>query len=148
MIEFKPVKFQKILVAMDDSVDSMNAFNYAVNRAKTDGAELAIVSVLELNQINVYEALSKDYIAKKRAEVELSVKEWEKAAEDFGVQKVIYFIDEGTPGETIIKKTLPAYKPDLLVCGSQTKRRVENIFIGSQAAYMASKATCSVYVAR
>ncbi|KGO31953.1 hypothetical protein Q757_03975 [Oenococcus alcoholitolerans] len=55
-------KFKKILVGVDDSPDAILAFEYAISRAKEDDAELTIVSVLEDEDFNVYQALSKDYV--------------------------------------------------------------------------------------
>lgn len=56
------MKFSRILVGVDDSQDALLAFKYAVDQAKQNQAELIIVSVLENEEMNVYEALSKDYV--------------------------------------------------------------------------------------
>jgi Universal stress protein family. len=55
-------KFNKILVGVDDAPDARAAFDYAVDKAKREAPEIGIVSILESNDINVYQALDKDYI--------------------------------------------------------------------------------------
>ncbi|KRO10480.1 hypothetical protein IV64_GL002789 [Lactiplantibacillus xiangfangensis] len=142
-----PKEFKHILVGVDDSDDAQMAFRYAINRAKTDGAKLTIVSILEQQNMNVYEAMSKDFIHGQRKDLEEHVVEYQKLAQEFGVKDVNVVVDEGDPGETIVKDIIPAIKPDLLVIGSVSKQGVRKYF-GSQAAYMAKNAPISVLVIR
>ncbi|WP_300560049.1 universal stress protein, partial [Companilactobacillus sp.] len=110
--------FKRILVGVDDSEDSLLALKYAIHTAKEDDSELIIASILEDNTMNVYEALSKDYIHGERKDLEKHVLQYKKLAEDAGVNNVSAVVDEGAPGETIIKSVIPAFNPDLLVIGS------------------------------
>ncbi|CAJ1229521.1 MULTISPECIES: universal stress protein [Lactiplantibacillus] len=147
MSDMSPKEFKHILVGVDDSDDAQMAFRYAINRAKTDGAKLTIVSILEQQNMNVYEAMSKDFIHGQRKDLEEHVVEYQKLAQEFGVKDVNVVVDEGDPGETIVKDIIPAIKPDLLVIGSVSKQGVRKYF-GSQAAYMAKNAPISVLVIR
>lgn len=147
MSTMSPKSFKHILVGVDDSDDAQLAFRYAINRAKTDGAKLTIVSILEQDNINVYEAMSKDFIHGQRKDLEEHVLQYQKLAEQFGVKEVNTVVDEGDPGETIVKDIIPALKPDLLVIGSVSKQGLRKYF-GSQAAYMAKHAPISVLVIR
>ncbi|WP_318765394.1 universal stress protein [Lactiplantibacillus carotarum] len=147
MSNMSPKEFKHILVGVDDSDDAQLAFRYAINRAKTDGAKLTIVSILEQDNMNVYEAMSKDFVHGQRKDLEDHVLQYQKLAEQFGVQDVNVIVDEGDPGETIVKDIIPAIKPDLLVIGSVSKQGVRKYF-GSQAAYMAKHAPISVLVIR
>ncbi|MFB9768604.1 universal stress protein [Lactiplantibacillus modestisalitolerans] len=147
MATMSPKEFKHILVGVDDSEDAQLAFRYAINRAKADGAKLTIVSILEQDNMNVYEAMSKDYVHGKRADLEAHVLKYKALAERYGVQDVNVVVDEGDPGETIVKDIIPALKPDLLVIGSVSKQGVRKYF-GSQAAYMAKHASISVLVIR
>ena len=83
-----PKRFSKILVGVDDSPDAQLAFRFAMNRAKQDNAELDIVSILEQDDINIYQALNKDYILDKRDELEKHLQGYRKIAEEFGIRKV------------------------------------------------------------
>ncbi|MTV82773.1 universal stress protein [Secundilactobacillus folii] len=147
MSELDPKKFKHILVGVDDSPDAQLAFRYAMNRAKTDEAELTITSILESDEMNVYQALSKDFVHGKRDELEKHILDYRDLAMRFGIKKVNAIISEGDPGETIIKEIIPEVKPDLLVIGSLAKKGLRKRF-GSQAAYMAKYSPISVLVVR
>ncbi|MCI1552966.1 MAG: universal stress protein [Levilactobacillus sp.] len=139
--------FKRILVGVDDSADALLAFDYAIHQAKRDQAELIIVSVLEHDDMNVYQALDSDYVHGERDELRDHVKSYQKQAQDAGVTDVKLVIAEGEPGETIVRDVIPHVQPDLLVIGSIAKKGVSRYF-GSQAAYMAKYAPISVMVVR
>ncbi len=126
--EFDPKQVHRILVGVDDSPDAQLAFRYAMNRAKQDEAELYICSILESDEMSVYQILSKDYVHGKREDLEAHLNDYRKLAEDFGVKTVKTVIAEGDPGETIVKKVIPAVSPDLLVIGSLSKEGVKKVF--------------------
>lgn len=142
--------FDKILVGVDDAPDARMAFDYAVDKAKRDGSELGIVSILETSDINVYQALSKDFVHGSRDELDERLNEYIQAAVDYGVdpKKITKIIDEGSkPAERIINHVLPAFHADLLVIGSVSKENSRKL-VGSQAAYMAKNAGISVTIVR
>ncbi|MCK8624572.1 universal stress protein [Apilactobacillus xinyiensis] len=139
--------FKKILVAVDDSDDAILAFKYAIERAKKDNASLTIVSVLEDEDMNIYQALTKDYIHGERSELEQHVLDYQKQAQAAGVKDVNVIVSEGVAGETIVKDVIPHVDPDLLIIGSESKKGIAKHF-GSQAAYMAKYAPISVMVIR
>ncbi|AMV63321.1 Universal stress protein family [Pediococcus damnosus] len=144
---FDPKHFSKILVGVDDSPDAQLAFRFAMNRAKQDNAELDIVSILEEDEINIYQALNKDYIQNKRDDLEKHLQGYRKVAEEFGIKKVETYTAEGDAGETIVKDVIPHVEPDLLVIGSSSRSGVARYF-GSQASYMAKYSPVSVLVIR
>ncbi|MFD1671062.1 universal stress protein [Agrilactobacillus yilanensis] len=139
--------FNKILVGVDDSEDAQLAFRYALNRAKVDKAHLVICSILEPDEINVYQALDKDFVHGQRAELEAHLKGYQKLAQQFGIEDVQIVVAEGDAGETIVKKVIPKVEPDVLVIGAESKKGLKRHF-GSQAAYMAKYAPISVFVIR
>ncbi|WP_461218523.1 universal stress protein [Lapidilactobacillus salsurivasis] len=140
------VYFHKMLVAVDDSEDSKLAFKYAVHRAKKDHLGLAIVSILESDEMNVYQAFSNDYVHGEREDLERHLEEYRHEAEDAGVEKVETFIGEGKPGDVIVHEAIPTIKPDLLIIGARAK--TTGARVGSQAAYMVKHARISVAVIR
>ncbi|KIS03338.1 universal stress protein [Paucilactobacillus wasatchensis] len=149
-IRIEPQQFNKILVGVDDAPDAHAAFSYAVDKAKRDGSELGIVSVLETADINIYEAMSKDYIHGTRAQLEQRINEYVQAAVDYGVakNKITAIVDEGPkPAERIVNHVLPEFHADLLVVGSVGKEDSKKMF-GSQASYMAKNAGISVTIIR
>ncbi|AEV94932.1 universal stress protein [Pediococcus claussenii] len=140
-------EIKRILVGVDDSKDALMAFDYAINLAKKDQLELVIVSILESDDMNVFQALSKDYVHGERQELEKHILEFQKQAQDAGVKQVRAVVAEGDPGETIVGEVIPAIKPDLLIVGAKSEKGVSLKF-GSQAAYMAKYAPISVTVIR
>ena len=122
MFEIKPKKFKRILVGVDDAPDARAAFSYAVDKAKRDGSEIGIDSILEYVQ----------------------------AAIDYGVdpKKITAIVDHGErPAERICNHVIPAFQPDLLVVGSIGKWGNRKA-VGSQASYMTRHAGTSVFVIR
>ncbi|RXI77908.1 universal stress protein [Levilactobacillus suantsaii] len=142
-----PKKFKRILVGVDDSPDAQLAFRYAMNRAKSDDAELVICTIMESADMNVYQALNKDYVHGQRAELVKHLEGYQDLAQRVGVQKVKLVIGEGDPGEAMVKSIIPEVKPDILVIGSLSKTGVRKYF-GSQAAYMAKYSPISVMIVR
>ncbi|TLQ04477.1 universal stress protein [Pediococcus stilesii] len=138
---------KRILVGVDDSDDAILALDYAINLATSANSELVIVSVLESDEMNVFQALDKDYVHGERAELEQHILKYQKKAQDAGVQNVRCVVTEGDPGETIVEEVIPAIKPDLLVVGAEAKKGISRRF-GSQAAYMAKYAPITVTVVR
>ncbi|MHC9532040.1 universal stress protein [Dellaglioa sp. BT-FLS60] len=147
MTESDDIKLANILVGVDDSDDAQLAFKTAIHRAKEEDAKLTIVSILESDEVNVFQALTKDYVHGERKELETHLLEYKEIAENEGVKDVMVVIGEGEPGETIVHEIIPAVRADLLIIGSLAKKGVSKYF-GSQAAYMAKHAPISVYVVR
>ena len=140
-------EFHRILVGVDDSADALLAFDYAIAFAKENQAELVITSILERDDMNVYQTMDKDFVHGEYAELEQHVLKYQHQAEQAGVAHVRAIVAEGEPGETIIEKVIPQVKPEVLIVGSLAKKGVRKYF-GSQAAYMAKYAPIPVFVIR
>ncbi|KRO00370.1 universal stress protein [Companilactobacillus kimchiensis] len=140
-------KFERVLVGVDDSDDAQLAFRYAMHRCIKDESTLIITSILESDEMNVYQALTSDYVHGERKELEDHLREYSQVAEDAGVKKVELMVAEGDPGETIVKDVIPKSNADLLVIGSVSKKGIRKYF-GSQAAYMAKYSPISIMIIR
>lgn len=146
--ELKDIYFKNILVAVDDSDDAILAFKYAIHRAIKDNVGLNLVSILEKDDMNVFQALSKDFVHGKREDLEKHLREYKQIATDAGVKKVHSIIATGdNPGQVIVEEVIPRVHPDLLIIGSKSKKGIAKRF-GSQAAYMAKYSPVSVLVVR
>lgn len=141
------VKPERILVGVDDSSDAQKAFKYALKRCIKEKATLIITTIFESDEMNVYQALSLDYIHQERYELESDVKKYRQIALKAGVKHVEEIIAEGDSGETIVKKIIPTVKPDVLIIGSLSKRGFAKYF-GSPVSYIASHSPISVIVVR
>ena len=140
-------KFKRILVGVDESKDALLALNAAIQLAKRDAAELVIVTVLENEQLSIYQTLDSDYLHGEHVELEQRLRQYRQQAMAAGVANVRMMITTGEPGESIVKDVIPDVKPDILVIGSLAKRGLSRHF-GSQAAYMAKYAPITVLVVR
>ncbi|MCI1892381.1 MAG: universal stress protein [Schleiferilactobacillus harbinensis] len=140
-------KVEHILVGVDDSADALTAFQYAMHRAKEEQAKLTIVSILENQEMNVFQALDRDYVHGQRSDLEKHIEKYRQLALDAGIKQVDAVIAEGDPGDTIVHDVIPAVEPDLLIIGAKSKQGIAKHF-GSQAAYMAKYAPISVLVVR
>lgn len=145
--EYNNQNFKRILVGVDDSEDAQLAFRYAIHEARENKATLIIASVLERDEMNIYQALDKDYIHGEREDLVKHIEKYRQLALRAGVEKVDTIISEGEAGETIVKEIIPAVDPDLLIIGSMSKQGIKKYF-GSQAAYMAKYSPISVMVVR
>ncbi|GAX04975.1 universal stress protein UspA [Secundilactobacillus pentosiphilus] len=143
----KKTEFQHILVGVDDSEDALLAFRYAIATAKQRHAALTIVSIREDSDVNVFQAMDKDYIHGERSELEEHINTYVQQAKDAGVEQVNAVVSEGKPAEVIVKDVIPHVKPDVLIIGSIAKKGLKRR-VGSQAAYMAKYAPISVLVIR
>ncbi|GAA3199180.1 universal stress protein [Lentilactobacillus kefiri] len=140
-------KFKRILVGVDDSPDAQLAFRYAISEARLSGASLVIASVLESDNVNVFQALNKDFVHGERKDLAEHLNQYRELALRAGVKTVDTVVEEGDPGEVIVKTIIPAVHADLLIVGSLSKTGVRKYF-GSQAAYMAKYSPISVMVVR
>ncbi|KRM19738.1 universal stress protein [Ligilactobacillus hayakitensis DSM 18933 = JCM 14209] len=143
----KVKNIKRILVGVDDSEDAQLAFRVAMRRAIELDATLIITSILESNEMNVYQALSRDYVHGERSDLEKHIQEYKKVALEAGVKKVETVISEGNAGEQIVKTVIPQTQPDLLIIGALSKAGIKKYF-GSQAAYIVKNSPVSVLVVR
>ncbi|AYM02504.1 universal stress protein [Levilactobacillus yiduensis] len=116
-----PLFFRRILITIDedDRPSTTRAFRFAMTQAKDYGAHLGIASVLESNDISIYESLMPDKLNEKRDHLRQVVQDYAKRAEAFGVEQVRPIIAEGGDvDDVILQKIVPDFQPDLIVCGA------------------------------
>jgi Universal stress protein UspA and related nucleotide-binding proteins len=98
-------KFQRILVGVDDSADALLAFKYALHQAKRDDAALYIVSVLEKDQMNVYQALDDDFVHGERQTLETHLQDYRQQAEAAGITQIHTLVAEGQSRGDLLSRT-------------------------------------------
>ena len=130
-------EFKNILVGVDESEGAQKAFQYAVKQASKTGAALLIASILEIEELNVYEALDPEYLSQKQSQLLLNLKKYKQYAENSGVKNIQLYSGEGDPAEEITKTILPATSADILIIGSRSMHGIKGYF-GSHATYMLS----------
>lgn len=143
-----------IVVATDFSENSKEAVEYAADLAKTLGANLTVVHVVEdiletaASIPNFYAGL--EGFDKQLIELKSKVnKELQKEAEKIGKQgvKVKGELLEGNPTVELIK--YPQEHPcDLLVLGTHGRTGIPHLLIGSVAEKVVRKSSCAVLTVR
>lgn len=135
---------EKILVAVDDSQDSLKAFNYAISLAKKVNAKIAVATIFEINRLNVYQYLNPTIIKAEKNKTLGIANSYVEKAQQAGLEAAEAYVDEGNPAEIIMEQIVPLFQPDLLVCGSSDDKS----FIRSQANEFAKHAECSVLIVK
>lgn len=144
-----PLHYGRLLVAVDvdDFISSRRAFDRACTIAKRNKVPLVVATVLETEDLNVFETMTKDTMATKRQQAQQVLDQYVAKAEAFGVEEVTSTLGEGRPGHVMVEQILPHIKPDLLLLGSEPKPGHKKT-IGPHAMHMAKYANCSVTIVR
>lgn len=142
--------FNRIMIAIDDDdfISSRFAFDYACTVAKMYSVPLAIASVMETGDLNVFQSLDPETLAAHRQDVANDLNAYVEKAKAFSILDVVPLIGEGKPGKVIVDEMVPQFKPDLIVVGSETHKGARHQTIGSVAAFVTRYAPCTVIVVR
>ena len=138
--------YKKILVAVDGSTSSTNAFNEALNVAERNDAKLFILTVVDFKFSIGDPAFINDALRfhLNNAEIEL-----EQLVANSKVSRLYYEtkIDSGNPKRKIIDYALEN-QVDLIMLGATGRGAVEQAIVGSTTAYVVNHANCNVMVVR
>ncbi len=148
--EFTPFFFHRVLLTVDedDSTSTQRAFRYAVTVARDYQAHLGVCSVIESQDINIYDSLTPSKVQEKRDAVQAVVDRYAAAAKEAGIKDVTGFVGEGGDvDDTIIDQIIPDFQPDLIVCGADTEF-ASHRNPGTVSVQLAKKAPVSVIVVR
>ncbi|WP_027107617.1 universal stress protein [Lacticigenium naphthae] len=142
-------EYKRILVAIDGSKAADHAFKKAVAVAKRNDSELVIAHVIDTRayqSFTTFEGGSMQNNAKDEANRTLN--EYERYANNHGLEKVKIILEFGSP-KSIIAKQLPKQeKVDLIMLGATGLNAVERLFIGSVSEYVIRHAESDVLIVR
>ena len=154
--------FSKILVAIDASAASRQAFASALELAQGLNAELILVHALDVfdpaspqhptiptdSYSMALDSMIRETYEKQWAEFvehfEALLKQKQKEAEALGLI-VQYSQPYGSPGPAICKAA-ETHKADLIVVGSRSYKGLQKMILGSVSNYIMHHAPCSVTV--
>ncbi|MFD1420703.1 universal stress protein [Lactiplantibacillus songbeiensis] len=145
-----PLIYRRVLLTVDedDNTSSERAFRYATTLAHDYDVTLGIVSVMESEDINIFDSLTPSKIDAKRKHVENVVQSYVQLAEKAGIKKVEPLVYEGGDvDDVILEQVIPDFNPDLLVTGADTEFAHSKI-AGAIGPRLARKAPISVIVVR
>lgn len=146
----EPLFYRRILLTVDedDRSSSLRAFRFASTLAHDYDATLGIVSVMESEDINIFDSLTPSKLQKQREHVKKVVAKYVQLAEDNGIRHVEELVYEGGDvDDVILDRVIPDFKPDLLVTGADTQFPHQKI-TGAIGPRLAKRAPVSVIVVR
>lgn len=138
--------YRKILVAVDGSQASTDAFNEALNVAKRNDAKLFIINVVDYKFSIGDPSFINDSLKfhLNNAEIEM-----EQLVVNSAVSQLDYEtkIDSGNPKRKIVDYALEN-QVDLIMLGATGRGAVEQAIVGSTTAYVVNHAHCNVLVVK
>lgn len=141
-------RYQKIMVAVDGSKQSEQAFLEALDLAKDNEAELFIVSIINKVELthSAY-AFSKIY-AEEKQKIEVEMLKKIHDAKEYGINDIHAIVETGD-SRNLIGTVFPQQEAiDLIVMGATGKGAIQQALVGSTASYVVTHAPCSVLVVK
>ena len=133
----------RILLAVDLTPASREAAQEAIKRARDDGADLIVLSVVEQHNLHLPGGGSRR-VDQERDRLAAGAQAIVQQARDAGV-RATYLIWEGDPAEAILEAS-HAEDADVIVLGSRPRLNVRRLILGSVSSEVAKRATCDVIV--
>ena len=133
----------RILLAVDLTPASREAAQEAIKRARDDGADLIVLSVVEQHNLHLPGGGSRR-VDQERDRLAAGAQAIVQRARDAGV-RATYLIWEGDPAEAILEAS-HAEGADVIVLGSRPRLNVRRLILGSVSSEVAKRATCDVIV--
>ncbi len=151
------MKYQKILVALDNSPLGKKVFEEALSIAKCNDAVLMLFHCLPMETpstapyTSLYEGEFKDFSYLMREQLESQAQETEKWLKEYGETAIEQGISTewdwkiGEAGSWI-RDVAKSWQADLIVVGRRGLSGVSEMFLGSVSNYIVHHAVCSVLV--
>jgi nucleotide-binding universal stress UspA family protein len=140
------MQFSRILVAVDDSVYSLQAAMAAFALGRAVAAEMAVVCVVDRAKEVVNADLGIMPEDSRKALLEEAEKLITRCVDQYGGgMRVSRFTPEGTPEKELLRLA-EEWKADLIVMGTHGRSGLSRMFAGSVAGYVIRNATIPVMV--
>jgi nucleotide-binding universal stress UspA family protein len=143
MSDLRPPAVPRILLAVDMTPASRDAANAAIERARDDGAELIVLSVVEPHNLHIPGGRPRR-VDQERDRLTAGAQAIVERAREAGV-RATFLIWEGDPAATIIEASR-AEHADVIVLGSRPRLNVRRLILGSVSSEVSRRATCDVVV--
>lgn len=138
--------FEKILVPLDGSEQSIWALGKAVRIAKKLGGEITLIHVYSISPIAITPMQVYNYAQAMRKHGEGILEDGKKKAEAEGVQAKTLLVDGHTVEE--ILKVAKEGKFSLIVIGNRGLSKIKELLLGSVSNAVTKYAPCPVLVVR
>lgn len=128
----------KLLLSLAPFKNNDSLIENAINMSLKFNLDIHVVSILETENMNVYDYLNSQVVRKNFDSLQRYLKKIKNQIDSKGVNNVYLYSDEGDAGKLIVQKFIPIIKPDLLIMGknkdkesmfSQFSKMIKNINI-------------------
>ena len=143
----KAIKIQKVLIAMDYDETSQKVAEVGFSMAKAMNAETVLLHVISEQPV-YYSAYT--YMRELRVDIigdlKKSIQKFlDKSKAYLGDDSIVTILKEGDIAQTILN-TAEELNADIIVMGSHSRKWLENIIMGSEAADVLKKTTIPLFI--
>jgi len=143
----KAIKIQKVLIAMDYDETSQKVAEVGFSMAKAMNAETVLLHVISEQPV-YYSAYT--YMRELRVDIigdlKKSIQKFlDKSKAYLGDDSIVTILKEGDIAQTILS-TAKELNVDIIVMGSHSRKWLENIIMGSEAADVLKKTTIPLFI--
>jgi nucleotide-binding universal stress UspA family protein len=133
----------RILLAVDQTGSSDHAAAEAITRARANGAELLVLSVVEPDNLALPGGRSRR-VDQERDRLTAGAREIVRRARISGIAAT-WLVWEGDPAEAILDASR-SEDVDLIILGSRPRTNLRRLILGSVSSEVARRARCEVLV--
>ena len=141
-------EYKKILVAIDGSDESEQAFKKAVQVAKRNDSILYVAHVIDIRAFESESSFDENLAAEATKIARETLDDYLAYGKEHGLEDIQCLIEYGAPKTVISKQLQKDYNIDLIMLGATGLNAMERILIGSVSGYVARHASCDVLIVR
>jgi len=145
--EYSPLRVKKIIVPVDFSPASKNAFRHALRFAQDFGSELTVLYVLAPAPSFARSPSGPGFSERDLLSAEKNLRALITSAENLGIEQAGFSVRIGVPSHEIVEFAKDA-DADLIVIATHGYTGWKHFCIGSTAERVVRAAPCSVLVVR
>lgn len=141
-------EYKNILVAIDGSDESEQAFKKAVQVAKRNNSVLFIAHVIDIRAFESVSSFDESLAEEATKIAKDTLNEYVAYGNKQGVEDIHCLIEYGAPKIIISKQLQKDHNIDLIMLGATGLNAMERILIGSVSSYVSRHADCDVLIVR
>ncbi|MBO0478481.1 universal stress protein [Vagococcus fluvialis] len=141
-------EYNKILVAIDGSDESEQAFKKAIQVAKRNNAILYIAHIIDIRAFESVSSFDENLAEEATRVARDTLNNYLDYGKEHGVDDIQTIIEYGAPKTVISKQLQKEHNIDLIMLGATGLNAMERILIGSVSSYVARHAECDVLIVR
>lgn len=141
-------EYKHIVVAVDGSEASENAFKKALDIVKRNDARLILAHVIDSRTFATAEAYDRTLAERAEEYAKELLDSYVDNAHKVGVTNLVRCVEYGSPKVKIAKEVAANFGADLIICGATGMGAVERFLIGSVSESITRYASCDVLVVR